>query len=46
MILVAQWLRICLPMQETEDLIPWVGKTTWRRQWQPTAVLLPEKSYE
>ena len=22
---------------------PWVGKTTWRRKWQPTPVLLPGK---
>ena len=24
---------------------PWVGKIPWRREWQPTAVFLPEKSY-
>ena len=24
---------------------PWVGKILWRRQWQPTPVLLPGKSY-
>ena len=23
----------------------WVGKTLWRRQWQPTAVFLPGKSH-
>ena len=23
---------------------PWVGKIPWRRKWQPTPVLLPEKS--
>ena len=23
---------------------PWVGKILWRRKWQPTQVLLPEKS--
>ena len=22
---------------------PWVGKTSWRRKWQPTPVFLPEK---
>ena len=22
---------------------PWVGKTPWRRVWQPTPVFLPEK---
>ena len=26
-------------------LSPWVGKIPWRRRWQPTLVLLPEKSY-
>ena len=24
---------------------PWVGKIPWRRKWQSTAVLLPEKSH-
>ena len=24
---------------------PWVGKTPWRREWQPTAVLLPGESH-
>ena len=24
---------------------PWVGKIPWRRQWQPTPVLLPGKSH-
>ena len=24
---------------------PWVGKTPWRRKWQPTPVLLPGKSH-
>ena len=24
---------------------PWVGKIPWRRQWQPTPVSLPGKSY-
>ena len=24
---------------------PWVGKIAWGRKWQPTAVLLPGKSY-
>ena len=24
---------------------PWVGKIPWRREWQPTPVLLPEKSH-
>ena len=25
---------------------PWVGKTPWRRKWQPTPVLLPGKFHE
>ena len=24
---------------------PWLGKTPWRRKWQPAPVLLPGKSY-
>ena len=24
---------------------PWVRKTSWRRKWQPTPVLLPGKSH-
>ena len=24
---------------------PWVGKIPWRREWQPTPILLPEKSH-
>ena len=30
-------------VQEMFD--PWVGKTPWRRKWQPTPVLLPGKSH-
>jgi len=30
----------------TGGLIPRVGKITWRRKWQTTAVFLPVKSYE
>ena len=25
---------------------PWVGKTLWRRKWQPTPIFLYEKSHE
>ena len=28
-----------------QGLDPWVGKTPWRRRWQPTAVFLPGKSH-
>jgi len=24
--------------------VPWVGKISWRRKWQPTPVFLPGKS--
>jgi len=24
----------------------WVGKTTWKRKWQPTSVFLPKKSHK
>ena len=24
---------------------PWVGKTPWRRKWQPTPIFLPGKFY-
>ena len=27
------------------DSIPWVGKTPWRRAWQPTPVFLPGESH-
>ena len=32
---------------DSEDvgLIPGVGKIPWRRKWQPSVVLLPEKSH-
>ena len=40
--LVAQWQRICLPMQETE--VPSLGQEDpLRRKWQPTPVFLPGK---
>ena len=31
-----------LQMQETRFNL-WVGKTPWRREWQPTPVFLPEE---
>ena len=35
-----------LPMQETWEtrFNPWVGKTPWRKAWQPTPVSLPGES--
>ena len=40
--LVAQTVKRLPEVQETR-FDPWVGKITWRRQWQPTPVLLPGK---
>jgi len=31
--------------QETESDL-WVGKTPWRREWQPTPVFLPGEFYD
>ena len=41
--LVAQTVENSPEMQETM-FDPWVGKI-WRREWQPTPVLLPGKSH-
>ena len=41
--LVAQWSRICQQCR-WPGLDPWVRKSPWRREWQPTPVLLPGKS--
>ena len=38
--LVAQMVKNLPAMRET-----WFGKIPWRRKWQPTPVLLPEKSH-
>ena len=31
--------------QETQVSDLWLGKTLWRRKWQPTSVFLPGKSH-
>ena len=41
--LMAQWWRICQQCR-WPGLDPWVRKSPWRREWQPTPVLLPGKS--
>ena len=41
--LMAQWWRICLPMQETWGFNPWVRKILWSRKWESIPVSLPEK---
>ena len=44
---MAQWKRICLPMQETQEIqvqsLGQVEKIPWSRKWQPTPVPLPGK---
>ena len=40
--LVAQTVSICLQCGRPR-FNPWVRKTSWRRKWQPTPVLLPGK---
>ena len=41
---VAQRLRIHLQCRKPR-FNPWVGKTPWRRKWQPTPEFLPGKSH-
>ena len=40
-----QWQRICLSMQETQEMQvrSLVGKVPWSWKWQPTPVFLPGK---
>ena len=42
---VAQWYKICLPMQEMQETgVQFLGqKDPWRREWLPTPVFLPGK---
>ena len=37
-------LRIHLPVQETQGLIPWVRKISWSRKGQPDLISFPGKS--
>ena len=34
-----------LPTSAGDGLTPWAGKIHWRREWQPTPVVLPGKSH-
>ena len=43
--LVAQMVKNLPAMQETGGFDPWVRKIIWRREWQPTPVLLPGESH-
>ena len=36
---------ICQCRRHKTRVDPWVGKISWRRAWQPTAVFLPGESY-
>ena len=42
--LVAQRIK-CLPAMQETRFDPWVGKIPWRREWQPSPVLLPGESH-
>ena len=40
------WLQkesACQCSRQETQLDPWLGKISWRRRWQPTAVFLPSK---
>ena len=41
---VAQMVKNLPAIQETR-FNPWVGKISWRREWQPTSVFLPGESH-
>ena len=40
--LVVQLVKNLPAMQKTR-FDPWVGKISWRREWQPTPTVLPRK---
>ena len=44
---VTQWKRTCLQRKRCRRhwFDPWVGKSPWRRAWQPTAAFLPGESH-
>ena len=39
-----RWYSVCLQCGRP-GFNPWVGKIPWRREWQPSPVLLPGKSH-
>ena len=45
--IIAQWWRICLPMQETQEMWVWsrLRKIAWSRKWQTNPVIFPGKSH-
>ena len=38
-------LRLSQVVLLVKKLVPWVGKISWRRKWQPTPVFLPGESH-
>ena len=42
--MVAQ-MEMNLPAVQETGFDPWVGKSPWRREWQPTPVFLPGESH-
>ena len=40
---ILEWVAIPFSWRLRFD--PWVGGIPWRREWQPTAVFLPEKAH-
>ena len=34
------------PAMQRPGFKPWVGKISWRREWQPSPVVLPGKSMD
>ena len=42
---MTQWERTCLPCRKLKrcGFSLWIGKSPWRRKWQPFPVLLPGK---
>ena len=39
-----RWHRICLQCRRPR-FSPWVGKTPWRKEWQPTPIFMPGESH-
>ena len=42
--LVAQMVKH-LPAMRRPGFNPWIGKSPWRRKWQPTPIFFPGKSH-
>ena len=44
--LMAQMVKTLPPSAGDSGFNPWMGKVSWRRQWQPTPVFLPGECHE